>query len=284
MQVLAEQAMVSREFGITGKTVPVIGQGTWQMKKDAVEALRAGFSLGMTHIDTAEMYTGAEEIVAEAIQGRRNQVFLVSKVLPSNASYKGTLRACDASLRRLKTDYLDVYLIHWWSGANPISETMRAMEDLVTAGKIRHIGVSNFEVEQLKQAQRALSRERIACNQVMYHLRSRGIENRLLPYCESHQIAVVGYSPFGQGDFPAPKSNHGRTLNTIAERHGKTARQVALNFLTRRENLFAIPKAGNLSHVRENAGGVGWTLGSDDIELIDEAFPVPSKDAPLDML
>lgn len=276
--------MVSREFAFTGKTAPVIGQGTWQMKKDAVEALRAGIALGMTHIDTAEMYTGAEEIVAEAIQGRRNEIFLVSKVLPSNASHKGTLRACDASLRRLKTDYLDVYLIHWWSGASPISETMRAMEDLVTAGKVRHIGVSNFDVEQLKLAQRALSRERIACNQVMYHLRSRGIERRVLPYCEAQQIAVVGYSPFGQGDFPAPNSKQGGALTTIAERHGKTPRQVALNFLTRRENLFAIPKAGDVSHVRENAGGAGWNLGPDDIELIEEAFPLPPKDAPLDML
>jgi diketogulonate reductase-like aldo/keto reductase len=276
--------MVSREFGFTGKTVPVIGQGTWQLKKDAVDALRAGIALGMTHIDTAEMYTGAEEIVAEAIRGRRHEIFLVSKVLPSNASYKGTLRACDESLRRLKTDYLDAYLIHWWNGANSISETMRAMEALVASGKIRHIGVSNFEVEQLKLAQSALSRERIACNQVMYHLRSRGIENRLLSYCEAQQIAVVGYSPFGQGDFPAPNSRQGRVLTTVAERHGKTPRQVALNFLTLREKVFAIPKAGNVSHVQENAGGAGWKLGSDDIKLIDEAFPVPSKDTPLDML
>jgi len=276
--------VVSREFGFTGNNLPIIGQGTWQIKQGAVEALRAGIALGMTHIDTAEMYTGAEEIVAEAIQGRRDSIFLVSKVMPSNASYKGTLRACDGSLRRLKTDYLDAYLIHWWSDSNQISETMRAMEDLVAAGKIRHIGVSNFDVEQLKLAQSALSRERIACNQVLYHLRSRGIENRLLPYCESQQIVVVGYSPFGQGDFPVSNSKQGRALTTIAERHGKTPRQVALNFLTRRDSLFAIPKAGNVSHVQENAGGGGWELGSDDIRLIDETFPLPSKDAPLDML
>ena len=276
--------MQSRKFGSTGKTVPVIGQGTWQMKKNAVEALRAGIDLGMTHIDTAEMYSGAEEIVAEAIRGRRSEIVLVSKVLPSNASYKGTIRACDASLRRLKTDYLDVYLIHWWSGGNPIAETMRAMEALVAAGKIRHIGVSNFDVDQLKQAQKALTKERIGCNQVMYHLRSRGIEHGLLPYCESQDIAVVGYSPFGQGDFPEPTSKQGRALATIAERHGKTSRQVALNFLTRRDSLFAIPKAGAVNHVRENAGGAGWKLTAEDLKRIDEVFPLPSKDAPLDML
>jgi len=276
--------MQSRKFGSTGKTVPVIGQGTWQMKKSAGEALRAGIDLGMTHIDTAEMYTGAEEIVAEAIRGRRSEIVLVSKVLPSNASYKGTIRACNASLKRLKTDYLDVYLIHWWSGGNPIAETMHAMEELVAAGKIRHIGVSNFDIDQLKQAQKALTKERIGCNQVMYHLSSRGIENQLLPYCESQDIAVVGYSPFGQGDFPEPTSKQGRALATIAERHGKTSRQVALNFLTRRESLFAIPKAGAVDHVKENAGGVGWKLAAEDLKRIDEVFPLPSKDAPLDML
>src|SRR5262249_32868493 len=162
------------EFGATGRRVPIIGQGTWQIKKNAIEALRAGVELGITHIDTAELYTGSEEIVAEVIRGRRIEIFLVSKVLPSNASYKGTIRACDASLKRLKTDYLDVYLLHWWTGAHSIAETMRGMEDLVAAGKIRHIGVSNFDVERLKQAQQALSRERIVCNQVLYHLRSRG--------------------------------------------------------------------------------------------------------------
>src|SRR5437667_107791 len=145
--------MATRKFGATGVKIPVIGQGTWQMNKDGLEALRAGIELGMTHIDTAEMYTGSEEIVAEAIRGIRKNIFLVSKVLPSNASYKGTLRACDASLKRLKTDYLDVYLLHWWSGPHPIAETMQAMEELVAAGKIRHIGVSNLDVDRLKQAQ-----------------------------------------------------------------------------------------------------------------------------------
>jgi len=272
------------EFNGTGKQVSVIGQGTWQMRKRGLEALRAGIELGMTHIDTAEMYTGAEEIVAEAIRGRRKDIFLVSKVLPSNASYKGTLRACDESLKRLKTDYLDVYLLHWWSGSHPIAETMRAMEELVSAGKIRHIGVSNLDVPQLKQAQRALTREKIVCNQVLYHLRSRGIENRLLPYCEAENIAVVGYSPFGQGDFPSGLSKQGRALSIIADRHGKTPRQVALNFLTRRPELFTIPKAEHVEHVRENAGASGWQLTTEDLKLIDEVFPLPGKDEPLDMM
>lgn len=254
------------------------------MNKRGLDALRAGIELGMTHIDTAEMYTGSEEIVAEAIHGRRRNIFLVSKVLPSNASYKGTLRACDASLKRLKTDYLDVYLLHWWSGSHPIEETMRAMEELLSVGKIRHIGVSNLDVDQLKQAQRALSREKIVCNQVLYHLKSRGIENRLIEYCESQNIAVVGYSPFGNGDFPSPTSKGGQVLSAIAKRHGKTPRQVALNFLTRRESLFTIPKASMLDHVRENAGGASWNLDADDLKQLDPVFPVPGKDEPLDMI
>jgi diketogulonate reductase-like aldo/keto reductase len=274
----------SHEFGHTGKRVSVIGQGTWQMKKSGLDALRAGIELGMTHVDTAEMYSGSEELVAEAIRGKRKEVFLVSKVVPSNASYKGTMRSCEASLRRLQTDHLDAYLIHWWSGSHPIAETMRAMEELVAAGKTRYIGVSNFDVDQLKEAQKALKKEKVACNQVLYHLRSRGIERRLLPYCESQNIAVVGYSPYGQGDFPTPNSKQGRALATIADRHGKTLRQVALNFLTRRPGLFAIPKAGSVDHVRENAGGSGWSLAPEDLKVIDEAFPAPATDEPLDML
>jgi len=276
--------METHEFGWTGVQVPIIGQGTWQMKKSGLAALQAGIELGMTHIDTAEMYRGSEELIAQAIRGRREQVFLVSKVLPSNASYKGTLGACDASLKRLKVDHLDAYLLHWWTGAHPIGETMRAMEELVAAGKIRYIGVSNLDVKRLQQAQNALTRERIACNQVMYHLRSRGIENHVLPYCETEKIAIVGYSPFGQGDFPAAGSKQGKALATIAQRHGKTPRQVALNFLTRRPGLFAIPKAADMNHVRENTGGAGWQMTAEDLKLIDEVFPIPGKHEPLDML
>src|SRR5207244_7332009 len=156
--------------------------------------------------------------------------------------------------------------------------------ELVAAGKIRHIGVSNLDVDQLKQAQKALAREQIVCNQVMYHLRSRGIERRLLPYCESQNIAVVGYSPFGQGDFPGLNGKQGKALQTIAERHGKTPRQVALNFLTRRKSLFAIPKASAVEHVRENAGGSGWDLTPEDLKLIDSVVPAPTKDEPHDVM
>ena len=276
--------MQTHKFGLTGKLVPIIGQGTWQIRKNGLDALRAGIDLGMTHIDTAELYTGAEELVAEAVRGRREKIFLVSKVMPSNASYKGTLQACDASLKKLKTDYLDVYLIHWWSGSHPIAETMRAMEELVTAGKVRYIGVSNFDVDRLKKAQKALTREKIVCNQVLYHLRSRGIENRLLPYCESENIAVVGYSPFGQGDFPSSTSKQGQALAAVAQRHDRTPRQIALNFLTRRPSLFAIPKASTIEHVRENAGGEGFRLSAEDLRVIEGAFPLPGKDEPLDML
>jgi diketogulonate reductase-like aldo/keto reductase len=245
--------------------------------------MRLGIELGMTHIDTAEMYGNAETYVGEAIAGRRKKAFLVSKVVPSNASYQGTLRACDASLRRLNTDYLDVYLLHWWS-SHPIAETMRAMEELVDAGKIRFIGVSNFDVEQLQQARRALTKHKIVCNQVMYHLRSRGIEFGLIPYCEEQNIAVVGYSPFGQGDFPEPGSRQGKVLAQIAKKHGKTPRQVALSFLTRSDVLFTIPKSSDADHVRENAGGSGWKLDGEDLKLIDSVFPPPRKDEPLDML
>ena len=276
--------MQTHKFGLTGKLVPIIGQGTWQIRKNGLDALRAGIDLGMTHIDTAELYTGAEELVAEAVRGRREKIFLVSKVMPSNASYKGTLQACDASLKKLKTDYLDVYLIHWWSGSHPIAETMRAMEDLVTAGKVRYIGVSNFDVDRLKKAQKALTREKIVCNQVLYHLRSRGIENRLLPYCESENIAVVGYSPFGQGDFPSSTSKQGQALAAVAQRHERTPRQIALNFLTRRPSLFAIPKASTIEHVRENAGGEGFHLSAEDLKVIEGAFALPGKDEPLDMI
>lgn len=276
--------MRTREFGSAGVKVSVVGQGTWNMPKRGIEKMRAGIDLGLTHIDTAEMYGKAEEYVGEAIRGHREKVFLVSKVMPSNASYEGTLRACDTSLKRLKTDYLDVYLLHWWSGTHPIAETMRAMEDMVDAGKIRFIGVSNFDVKQLRQTQRVLTRNKIVCNQVLYHLRSRGIERSLVPYCELQDIALVGYSPFGQGNFPSPGSKQGKVLAEIAEKHGKTARQVALRFLTRRKSLFTIPKASDPGHIRENAGATGWRLDDDDLKLIDGIFPPPLKNGPLDMI
>lgn len=283
--------MIKRNFGWTGVKVPVIGMGTWmiegpqEVESRAIEALRLGLDLGLTHIDTAEMYDNGrvEELVAEAIHDRREEVFLASKVLPSNASYKGTLRACRQSLKRLKTEWLDLYLLHW-PGSYPIRETMRAMEKLVEDGMIRFIGVSNFDVDQLDAAEKALSKHRLACNQVLYHLGYRGIERHILPYCAKRGIAVVGYSPFGHGSFPPPQSTGGRLLAEIAKRHGRTPRQVALNFLTRHPSIITIPKAGRPEHVRENSGGAGWELTADDLTGIDRAFPAPHFDVPLESI
>ena len=232
----------------------------------------------MTHIDTAEMYGNgrAEELVAEAIAGRRDEVFLASKVLPSNASYEGTLRACQRSLTRLKTDRLDLYMLHW-SGSHPIEETMRAMAKLIEQGSIRFAGVSNFDVDELRPAVQA---QRLACDQVLYHLGDRAMELRVLPYCAERRIPVVAYSPFGHSKFPERST----VLQEIARRHGRTPRQVALNFLTRDPNVFAIPKTSHVERVRENAGAVGWELTADDIAAIDRAFPAPDRDTPLGML
>ncbi|MDQ4066498.1 MAG: aldo/keto reductase [Thermoproteota archaeon] len=286
--------MLRRKFGWTGLEVPVIGMGTWMIEgrsrdaeRQAIEALRLGLDLGMNHIDTAEMYGNgrAEELVAKAVDNQREQVFLVSKVLPSNASYQGTLKACERSLKRLKTDFIDLYLLHWPSSHHPIEETMRAMEKLLDEGMIRFIGVSNFDVEQLTEAQHALKKYRIACNQVLYHLAYRGIERDLLPYCTENGIAIVGYSPFGHGNFPSSHSKGGKVLAEIAKTHNRTVRQVTLNFLTRDLNLFTIPKAGNPDHVKENSGAVGdWNLTDEDITAIDRTFPLSGADKPLEMI
>ncbi|MBI3457314.1 MAG: aldo/keto reductase [Candidatus Rokubacteria bacterium] len=266
--------MITRPFGWTGVPVAVIGQGTWRMGesrstyRDEVAALRLGIELGLTHIDTAEMYGdgGAEKVVAEAVAGRRDRVFIATKVLPSNASYAGTLRACEASLRRLRTDHVDLYLLHWWSDAHPIGETMRAMEELVARGLARFIGVSNFDASQIQAAQAALGRERLACNQVLYHLRDRAIEKDVLPSCESQGIAVVGYTPLAKGGFLRG------VVADLARKRGRTPRQVALNFLTRRPSLFTIPKASRLEHVRENAAAPDFSLTPEDLSAIDAAF------------
>ena len=286
--------LLRRKFGWTGLDVPVIGMGTWMIEgrsrdaeRRAIEALRLGLDLGMNHIDTAEMYGNGrvEELVAEAVDGQREKVFLVSKVLPSNASYEGTLKACERSLKRLKTDFIDLYLLHWPSSQHPIEETMRAMEKLVDEGMIKFIGVSNFDVEQLREAQKALVKHRIACNQVLYHLAYRGIERELLPYCTENGIAIVGYSPFGHGNFLSSHSRGGKVLAEIAKRQNRTVRQVALNFLTRDSNLFTIPKAGNPDHIRDNSGAVGnWKLTDEDIAAIDRTFPLPRANKPLEMI
>lgn len=246
-------------------------------RSSEIAALRRGIELGLTHIDTAEMYGNglAEEVIAEAIAGvPRNELFLVSKVLPQNATHAGTIAACEASLRRLRTDYLDVYLLHW-RGRRPLGETLRALEELVDAGKIRGLGVSNFDVADLEEARAALQRHPIVCNQVLYHLDERYLEDGLWDYCVEHGIALVGYSPFGTSAFPGPNTAGGRALAAVAARHrqGTTVRQVALAFLTRRPPLFAIPKAGRSSHVEENAGTLTLELSEADIREIDAAFP-----------
>jgi diketogulonate reductase-like aldo/keto reductase len=274
-------------FGWSNISLPVIGQGTWRMgetqrqRDREIEALSLGIDLGLTHIDTAEMYGsgGAEEVVAWALRGRRrDQLFIATKVLPENASYKGTIQAAERSLQRLRTDYLDLYLLHW-PGRHPIGETMRAMEDLVAAGKVRLFGVSNFDVDELRAAMAALTRERLTCNQVLYNLGQRGIECDLLPFCEREGIAVVAYTPFG--NLPRQRSEEWRVLERIGMVHGKTPRQVTLRFLSRGPTLFTIPKATAVEHVRENAAATGFTLTDADFAAIDRAFPAPRRKLPL---
>jgi diketogulonate reductase-like aldo/keto reductase len=244
-------------------------------RRAAVAALRAGIDAGATHVDTAEMYGSGrvEEIVGEAIAGRREEVFLVSKVLPENASRRGTVAACERSLRRLRTDRLDGYLLHW-AGEHPLADTIAAFEELATAGKIRSFGVSNFDEREIAEAVRLAGPGRVACNQVLYHLGERRIEHAVLPFCEAHGIAVVGYSPFGSGRFPGPRSGGGRVLAEIASKHGATPRQVALAFLVRRPSLFAIPKSSNPDRAAENARAAKLALGADEIARIEAAFPL----------
>jgi diketogulonate reductase-like aldo/keto reductase len=269
-----------RPFGPTGRNVPIIGQGTWQMEGDdrtgAIKALRRGLELGLLHVDTAELYGSgeAERIVAEAIVDRRDDVFLVSKVLPENATRKGTIRACEASLARLNTDRLDCYLLHW-AGSHPLEGTLRAFEELEQAGKIRSFGVSNFDEGELEEALAIVGPHRLACNQVLYHLKERTIEHAVVPWCEEHGVAVVGYTPFGRGRFPPPPGD--RVLASIAARHGTSPRAVALAFLTRRPGFFAIPKASRSEHVEENARALGLVLTPADIAEIDRAYPVGKR-------
>jgi diketogulonate reductase-like aldo/keto reductase len=267
--------MQRRAFGTTGREVAVIGQGTWNVERDpkpAIAALSRGLDLGMTHIDTAEMYGdgAAEVIVGQAIAGRRDEVFLVSKVLPQNASRAGTIAACERSLAQLRTDRLDCYLLHW-RGRYPLAETFAALEQLVAAGKIVAWGVSNFDVADLDEA--AACGARLACNQVLYHLKERAIEHAVIPWCERHGVAVVAYSPFGHDNFPGPRSEGGRILAEIARTHGATPRQVALGFLLRRSSVFAIPKTSRVEHAAENAGAGELELSDADMARIDAVFP-----------
>ena len=275
--------MQKRQFGSSAREVAVIGQGTWFIEAGersiTVAALRRGLDLGMTHIDTAELYGSgaAEELVGEAIAGRRDEVFLVSKVLPNHASRAGVVAACEASLARLGTDRLDCYLLHW-RGAHPLHETVAGFEELQRQGKILSWGVSNFDVADLEEVRRIAGAGHPACNQVLYHLQERAIENAVLPWCEGHGVAVVGYSPFGhRGGLPGHRTSRGRVLTEVAAARGATARQVALAFLVRRAPLFTIPKASNPDHTAENAGAGDLRLSEDEIARVDQAFPLDPR-------
>jgi len=271
--------MHARPFAWTGVSLPLIGQGTYLMEydreADAIAALRAGFDAGMTHVDTAELYGmgSVEELVARAMEGRRDELFLVSKVMPGNANRAGTIKACEKSLKRLQTDRFDLYLLHW-PGHHPLEQTLGAFEELERAGKVRFFGVSNFDVPDLERAIAIVGERRIACNQVLYHLEERYIEHRVLPFCERHDIALVGYSPFGAGRFVSERSAGFRVLASIAKAHGATARQVALRFLVRRSSLFAIPKSAEASHVRDNARAGDLELTEEELQQIAAAFPM----------
>lgn len=269
-----------------GETVPVLGQGTWYMgdhpsrRGAEIAALRLGIELGLNLIDTAEMYGNgrAESLVGEAISGMREQVFLVSKVLPSNASRSGVRRACEASLKRLRTDRIDLYLLHW-SSHYPLAETIRGFEDLLSTGKIRHWGVSNFDVQELEQLLATRGGARGIVNQVLYNLTRRGIEHDLLSWCHDRAIAIMAYSPIEQG-----RLLHHPALQGVARRHGATPAQIALAWVLQQENIVAIPKAASSAHVRENRAALDLRLTERDIVELDRAFPPPAGPAPLEML
>jgi diketogulonate reductase-like aldo/keto reductase len=270
----------------SGEALSVLGQGTWNMGEHAqrraneIAALRTGVDLGMTLIDTAEMYGGgaAEKLVAEAIGDRRDEVFLVDKVMPQHATRRGTIASCEASLRHLKTDRIDLYLLHW-RGTVPLDETLEAFDELASSGKIRHWGVSNFDVDDMEELADLSPGVPPATNQVLYNLMRRGIEHDLLPWCQARRIPIMAYSPVEQGRL---LSN--RALKRVAHRLTATPAQVALAWVLRQAHMVAIPKAGDLEHVRENRGALKLRLSTADIDELDRAFPPPRKRTPLEMI
>jgi diketogulonate reductase-like aldo/keto reductase len=276
-------APIYKTFGTTDLKVPLVGQGTWNMERDpklCIDALRYGIDLGLTHIDTAEIYGDGEveTLVGDALKGMRDRVILVSKVHPSRASRDGIVEACEQSLRRLGTDYLDVYLLHWES-SHPVADTVAGMEALIAAGKIRHWGVSNLDENKLAEFVDIAGITRICCNQVMHHLGERSIEHSLVPYCHYQRIAVVGYSPFGAGDFPPDSRTGADVLADVALTVDATPRQVALSFLVRKSGGFTIPKACDRAYVEENAKAAALELPEDAVQRLDEEFPLgPRKD------
>ncbi len=269
-----------------GDSVSVLGQGTWGMgerrqnARDEVAALQLGIDLGMTLIDTAEMYGegGAETVVGTAIAGRRDKVFLVSKVYPHNATRQGPVAACERSLKRLETDRIDLYLLHW-RGGTPLAETLEAFEALRREGKIRHWGVSNFDTDDMQELAALPGGEAEAANQVLYNLSRRGIEYDLLPWCRDQRVPVMAYSPIEQG-----RILRNSTLASVAARRGVTPAQIALSWLLRQEGLIVIPKASSLSHVRENREAAVVSLDEQDLTMLEAVFPAPTRRRPLEML
>ncbi|MFO0636973.1 MAG: aldo/keto reductase [Nannocystaceae bacterium] len=270
--------MRRKPFGSTGVSLPVVGLGTWNMERDrepdAIAAIQLAIELGMDHIDTAELY-GRGEVerrVGKAIAGRRDRVYLVSKVMPNNATRRGTVSACERSLARLGTDRLDLYLLHW-PGSHPLEDTVAAFSQLVDDGKIRAWGVSNFDVDMLDALARVVSPQQVACNQVLYHLEQRAVEHRVLPWCRGHGIATVAYSPLGSGAFVSPRSPGGQVLAQLAARFDATPERVALAWLSREPDVFVIPKATALAHVRDDAAAAALELDADACALLDRTFP-----------
>jgi diketogulonate reductase-like aldo/keto reductase len=269
-----------------GETMPAFGQGTWHMGEDRRRAadeeaaLKLGIELGVTLIDTAEMYGNgvAEEIVARATAGLRERLFIVSKVLPYNASQKGVIDACDRSLKRLKTDRIDLYLLHW-RGSVPLAETIAGFARLQKDGKIRHHGVSNFNTEDMKEWVGLSGAETVAANQILYNLGRRGPEFELIPWCRERAVAIMAYTPLEQG-----RTLTNRALNEVAARHGASAAQVALAWLLRQDGMIVIPKATQPEHVRDNRGALDLALDEGDLAALDRAFPPPKGRTALGML
>ncbi|MEO1144422.1 MAG: aldo/keto reductase [Cyanobacteria bacterium J06638_22] len=270
----------------SGQSISVLGMGTWRMgerKRDRqgeIAALRHGLELGLSLIDTAEMYGegGAEDVIAEAITTRRQEVFLVSKVYPHNASKQGAIAACERSLKRLQTNYLDLYLLHW-RGSVPLAETLDAFQTLQRQGKIRSYGVSNFDVDDMEEAMTLSGGEAIATNQVLYNLQRRGVEVNLLPWCRQRGIPVMAYSPIEQG-----RLLNEPTLKAIANERNVTTAQVAIAWLLHQPDVIVIPKSSNIAHVEQNYATLDLKLTEAELAMLDKAFPAPTHPTPLAML
>ena len=270
----------------SGQAMPILGMGTWQMgestrnRQREIAALRHGLDLGLSLIDTAEMYGegGAETVIAEAMSKRRSEVFLVSKVYPHNASKQGTIAACERSLKRLNTDYLDLYLLHW-RGSVPLMETLAAFQTLQQAGKIRAYGVSNFDVKDMEEVSQLKGGKAIVTNQVLYNLTRRGIEWNLLPWCRQHDLPIMAYSPIEQG-----RLLNDHTLMAVAQARGVTTAQVAIAWLLHQEGVIVIPKASRIEHIEQNYAALELKLSAEELTTLEAAFPPPAKPVPLEML